>query len=82
MTLLDLVLQGLRDIQSTRYAQLASSIIIIYDHFLTLSDEINLIWRASWSVGKVLFILNRYFALASLIVNNYALFSPTLTENL
>jgi len=81
MSILDVLFQALRDIETTRYAQLASSVIIIYDHTITFGDEIYLIWGASWSLGKGLFILNRYFALSSVLVNNYALFSPSLTDS-
>ncbi|KAF4616659.1 hypothetical protein D9613_008345 [Agrocybe pediades] len=55
--LIDLLITGLRDIQVTRYAQLASSSIIVFDHLITLDEEINLIWKSSWSMGKILFLL-------------------------
>ncbi|KAG2003050.1 hypothetical protein CC2G_003683 [Coprinopsis cinerea AmutBmut pab1-1] len=61
----------LQHIEYTRYAQLASSSIIIYDHLVTFDSEVELIWKANWSKGKVLFILNRYYSLASVIFNNY-----------
>jgi len=32
-------------------------------------------------MGKVLFVINRYYTLLSVIINNYALFSPTLTDS-
>ncbi|EPQ50405.1 hypothetical protein GLOTRDRAFT_133959 [Gloeophyllum trabeum ATCC 11539] len=65
----------IREIQSTRYAELASSAIVIYDHLITLDQEIDLIWKASWTPGKVLFLTNRYYVLASVIFNNYEQFS-------
>ncbi|EPQ50395.1 hypothetical protein GLOTRDRAFT_133948 [Gloeophyllum trabeum ATCC 11539] len=34
----------------------ASSTIVIYDHLITLDQEIDLIWKASWTPGKVLFL--------------------------
>ncbi|KAJ8701312.1 hypothetical protein PTI98_000114 [Pleurotus ostreatus] len=79
---LDVYFAAVRDIQTTRYAQLASSSIIIFDHLATFSDEVELIWSSSWSIGKVLFIINRYYGLASVIMNNYGLFSPHLTDTL
>jgi len=72
--------QGLGDIQVTRYAQLTSGCIIIFDHLLTLNEEVDLIWKSAWSLGKVLFLLNRYYPLAASIFNNYALFAHTLTD--
>ncbi|EPQ50400.1 hypothetical protein GLOTRDRAFT_133953 [Gloeophyllum trabeum ATCC 11539] len=70
-----------RDIQSTRYAELASSTIVIYDHLITLDQEIDLTWKASWTPGKVLFLTNRYYVLASVIFNNYVLFTTHLSDS-
>jgi hypothetical protein len=81
MSLADVIFTGLHDIQATRFAQLASSAIIIFDHLITLDEEVELIWKSSWSMGKLLFIINRYYTLISVIINNYALFSPALTDS-
>ncbi|KAJ7050358.1 hypothetical protein C8F01DRAFT_1264234 [Mycena amicta] len=81
MALANIILTGLGDIQTIRFAQLASSAIIIFDHAITLDEEVELIWKSSWSMGKVLFIINRYYTLISVCVNNYALFSPSLSDS-
>ncbi|KAF7343876.1 hypothetical protein MSAN_01968900 [Mycena sanguinolenta] len=81
MALANLIVTGLQDIQATRFSQLASSAIIVFDHVITLDEEVELIWKSSWSMGKVLFIINRYYTLTSVIVNNYALLSPSLTDS-
>jgi len=79
--LLAFLSSAVRDIQSIRYSQLASGTVILYDHLITFGDEVELIWNTAWSPAKVLFMLNRYYILSSVIVNNYALFSPTLTDS-
>ncbi|KAL1941653.1 hypothetical protein VTO73DRAFT_7092 [Trametes versicolor] len=66
-----LLLAALPTIEKTRYAELASTVIILFDHLITLDQEINLIWRAHWGLGKVLFLINRYYALVIVIFNNY-----------
>ncbi|KAJ3544176.1 hypothetical protein NMY22_g2871 [Coprinellus aureogranulatus] len=38
---------------------------------LTFDDEVELIWKASWSMGKGLFLINRYYSIASVVFNNY-----------
>ncbi|KAJ6503889.1 hypothetical protein C8R45DRAFT_894985 [Mycena sanguinolenta] len=81
MALANLIVTGLQDIQATRFSQLASSTIIVFDHIITLDEEVELIWKSPWSMGKVLFIINRYYTLTSVIVNNYALLSPSLTDS-
>ncbi|TFK63432.1 hypothetical protein BDN72DRAFT_321713 [Pluteus cervinus] len=80
LSVLNLLETGVRDIQLTRYAALASSVIIVYDHLITIDAEVTLIWRSSWSLGKVLFIINRYYTLLSVAYYDYALFSPYLTD--
>ncbi|KAA1476597.1 hypothetical protein DENSPDRAFT_933153 [Dentipellis sp. KUC8613] len=39
---------------------LSSLVLLLYDHILTFSDEVELIWRSRWTVSKVIFLLNRY----------------------
>ncbi|TEB31061.1 hypothetical protein FA13DRAFT_478427 [Coprinellus micaceus] len=78
---LQTLLQGLHHIEVTRYTQMASTCIILYDHLLTFDDEVELIWKASWSMGKGMFLINRYHSVASVIFMNYGFFSPTLTPS-
>ncbi|KAG6373659.1 hypothetical protein JVT61DRAFT_6325 [Boletus reticuloceps] len=45
--------------------------MLLWDHVLTLPDEVELIWRAKLSIPKVLFLLNRYVVpLAMAILSN------------
>ncbi|KAI1798266.1 hypothetical protein LXA43DRAFT_1107223 [Ganoderma leucocontextum] len=62
-------------ITKIRYAELASTAIILFDHVLTLDREIELFWHAQWSLGKLLFLINRYYALCTVVFNNYVLFN-------
>jgi len=73
--------QAIGDIEAIRCAQLASSSIIVFDHVVTLDLEVDLIWRSSWSFGKVLFIINRYYTLFSAVFNNYSFFSTSLSDS-
>ncbi|KAI0929466.1 hypothetical protein AcV7_005311 [Taiwanofungus camphoratus] len=85
----------LEGINKTRYSQLASSVIILYDHLLTLDQEYKLIWE---NVSSYLIDTTRSLqfcedkcplTLKSFDVrilgdsfNNYALFSPMITDSL
>jgi len=75
------LLDGLRHIQITRYSHLAASTVIVFEHLITLDEEINLIWNSSWSLGKILFLINRYYTLAAVVFNNYSFFFPTHTDS-
>lgn len=79
--LLDIILQVYRHVEFTRYAHLASSSIIVYDHIVTLGPEVDLIWAAPWSNGKMLFILNRYYSLATVLLDLYGFFSAAITPS-
>ncbi|KAF9478558.1 hypothetical protein BDN70DRAFT_859842 [Pholiota conissans] len=70
-----------RDIQLKRYAQLAGNVIIVFDHAITLGQEVELIWGSKWTLGKVLFLMNRYYSLGAFIFNTFALFAPATDES-
>ncbi|KAJ7898548.1 hypothetical protein B0H14DRAFT_3853003 [Mycena olivaceomarginata] len=44
----------------TRYVSAAGLVIILYDHLITLDDEVEHIWSAPRTVAKTLFLLLRY----------------------
>ncbi|KDR72103.1 hypothetical protein GALMADRAFT_213537 [Galerina marginata CBS 339.88] len=52
-----------QDIQLVQFTRLSSSAIIIYDHILTFDRE-----GSEWSLTKILFLMNRYFALSCVIL--------------
>ncbi|PBK92493.1 hypothetical protein ARMGADRAFT_1063451 [Armillaria gallica] len=60
-------------IQATRYLTSAGLVVLLYDHLLTFSAEVGLIWAARWSVPKVLFLLLRYFVPSSVIIHTHLL---------
>lgn len=39
-----------------------------YEYSITLASEISLIWKSSWTIPKVLFILTRYLPFVSLMI--------------
>ncbi|EJD35257.1 hypothetical protein AURDEDRAFT_175681 [Auricularia subglabra TFB-10046 SS5] len=49
----------------------ATAALYLYDHFVTLSAEIDLVWRSKWTVGKVLFLAVRYMKWMELLVHVY-----------
>ncbi|TFK36421.1 hypothetical protein BDQ12DRAFT_737007 [Crucibulum laeve] len=52
---------------------------ILYDHFITLDQEIARMWPARMSVAKILFLLNRYLVQAMLIFNCISASQPYLS---
>ena len=41
--------------------------ILLYDHALTLDDEVRLVWVAETTLPKLLFLINRYLVPIALI---------------
>ncbi|KAL5520194.1 hypothetical protein ACEPAG_9407 [Sanghuangporus baumii] len=65
------LLNVVHDLRITNSISLASLVVLLYDTSLTLrtsSSEIEYVWKANWSYGKVLFFLNRYPVVAISIV--------------
>ncbi|KAG8880348.1 hypothetical protein FRB98_005170 [Tulasnella sp. 332] len=48
------------DIQASRYLSAAGFFILLYDHLITFSEEVELIWKGPLSLVSFLFLLNRY----------------------
>jgi len=46
----------------------AGAPLLLYDTMINFSDEVNMIWFQRWSVGKVLYILTRYWGLLDAIL--------------
>ncbi|KAI0341030.1 hypothetical protein BDW22DRAFT_317372 [Trametopsis cervina] len=55
-----------------RNAYLASACFITYEYFLQLENEYELFWKKRWTLGKCLFLWNRYYSLVFNIYNAYA----------
>ncbi|KAF8070273.1 hypothetical protein FPV67DRAFT_1008890 [Lyophyllum atratum] len=55
----------------TRYLSAAGLMLLVYDHILTISPEISLIWKSRPSFTKYVFLLNRYLVPAALLLVAY-----------
>ncbi|EAU85194.2 hypothetical protein CC1G_06210 [Coprinopsis cinerea okayama7 len=53
-----------------QYFNLASTVILFYEHAITIGEEWNSIWTQRWTISKVLYILMKYtaFVQAALIL--------------
>ncbi|KAG7448381.1 uncharacterized protein BT62DRAFT_889499 [Guyanagaster necrorhizus] len=45
----------------------ASGVIVLFDHLITIDDE-----RGHWSIGKLLFIINRYYTFLSVMCHRFS----------
>ncbi|GJJ15527.1 hypothetical protein Clacol_009805 [Clathrus columnatus] len=56
------LLQTAVHLQASKYFQVASGVILIYDHLITFGQEIEQIWTQPWTGATLLFALIRYIS--------------------
>ncbi|KAF7369013.1 hypothetical protein MVEN_00228100 [Mycena venus] len=54
------IVNGLNDLEKTRLVSAVGLVILLYDHLLSLPDEVRFIWSASRTSSKFLFLGMRY----------------------
>ncbi|KAJ7903809.1 hypothetical protein B0H14DRAFT_3421985 [Mycena olivaceomarginata] len=73
------VLDDISDTIRTNFVGFASFTILVWDHVITFSDEVEYIWKGKKGPIIYLFIFNRYFTPLGFIINLYAYLSPSWT---
>ncbi|KAH8085961.1 hypothetical protein BXZ70DRAFT_900026, partial [Cristinia sonorae] len=63
----------------TIYMGFVSFMILVWDHIITLADEVEYIWKGKKGPIVWLFFINRYLSPLGFIVNLFAYMSPTWT---
>ncbi|KAH9840607.1 uncharacterized protein C8Q71DRAFT_904709 [Rhodofomes roseus] len=53
----------------TNYCELATCMLIFFEHIVTLPDEIRFIWRRKLTMSSLIFLLNRYILFLYGLVN-------------
>ncbi|KAJ6625868.1 hypothetical protein B0H10DRAFT_2211739 [Mycena sp. CBHHK59/15] len=59
-----------QDIMITRYVNVATFVILLYDHLLSLGAEVKLIWPAKLTSAKALFLFIRYMVPCAMLIYN------------
>ncbi|KAJ6472037.1 hypothetical protein C8R45DRAFT_1013828 [Mycena sanguinolenta] len=59
---------ALQNVVITRYVSAAGFVLLLYDHLLTLDDEVEYTWNAPNSVAKITFLFLRYMVPSFLTV--------------
>ncbi|KAJ7445614.1 hypothetical protein FB451DRAFT_793294 [Mycena latifolia] len=57
---LESAIVALQNVATTRYVSVAGFVVLLYDHALTLDDEVKYVWSAPSTVAKILFLILRY----------------------
>jgi len=70
-----------RILQWTKFTTTGAT-IILFDHIITIDQEVKLIWHTRWSLGKLLFVIARYYNLFAVAFQIGVMFFPGPTEQL
>ncbi|KAF4600509.1 hypothetical protein EYR38_005138 [Pleurotus pulmonarius] len=73
-----LITHSLTLVQQSSYVQITGAAVLLYDYTLTVHDECRLVWRAPWSIGKVLFLFNRYPPFVDAGIGVYRSIAPSI----
>ncbi|KAJ7070100.1 hypothetical protein C8F01DRAFT_1364156 [Mycena amicta] len=73
------VFNDVSETMRTNFVGFASFTILVWDHIITFSDEVEYIWKGNKGPIIYLFFLNRYFTPLGFIINLYAYLSPSWT---
>ncbi|KAJ7070099.1 hypothetical protein C8F01DRAFT_1115259 [Mycena amicta] len=73
------VFEDVSETMRTNFVGFASFTILVWDHVITFSDEVEYIWKGKKGPIIYLFLLNRYFTPLGFIINLYAYLSPSWT---
>ncbi|KZT31130.1 hypothetical protein SISSUDRAFT_1068064 [Sistotremastrum suecicum HHB10207 ss-3] len=69
---LDLLFTAVRYSRIVAEVSIAGYVMLIWEYFLTLPKEVEFVWKARWSFGKILFLLNRYLVPLDLAFQLYS----------
>ncbi|TFK51893.1 hypothetical protein OE88DRAFT_1484003 [Heliocybe sulcata] len=75
------MLELVKDIRLIRLSQLTATLVALYDHLITLDQEVDLIWSKRWSLSKVLFVVNRYLGGAVLLTEAVVFLKGDMSDN-
>ncbi|KAF9461228.1 hypothetical protein BDZ94DRAFT_1264300 [Collybia nuda] len=77
---LAVVMAFVKDVQYVRICQLASMVVVLYDHAIKFPEEVDLIWRRKWSTPSILYILIRYLTATLLVLSSVVFFTPSTPQ--
>ncbi|KAF9458942.1 hypothetical protein BDZ94DRAFT_1312843 [Collybia nuda] len=71
-------------LQAGKYFQIAAFVVLIFDHLLTFSEEVERIWKRKITGAAILFLINRYITPLQFIITidafNDPIWTPTFSR--
>ncbi|KIJ51878.1 hypothetical protein M422DRAFT_65192 [Sphaerobolus stellatus SS14] len=75
------ITEGVLHLHGSLYMVLTTFIMLVYDHAITLDEEITRIWKRSLTLPSILFFINRYFTPFQALIVLVAFFTPSWSNN-
>ncbi|RDB18705.1 hypothetical protein Hypma_014732 [Hypsizygus marmoreus] len=72
---------GAQHLLAGKYFQLAAYVVLIFDHILTFSEEVERIWKRRITGAAILFLINRYLTPLQFLVIIDAFHDPIWTRS-
>ncbi|KIJ51624.1 hypothetical protein M422DRAFT_243923 [Sphaerobolus stellatus SS14] len=75
------IAEGILHLRAVSYLGVATLVMLAYDHLLTFDQEVNRIWKRTFSGASLLFLLNRYISLLQGILSIIWILTPIVSNN-
>ncbi|KIO06027.1 hypothetical protein M404DRAFT_999255 [Pisolithus tinctorius Marx 270] len=73
------LLRVVKDAQTIRFLQVALTVLLMYNHVLSLDDEIKYIWKKRISSVSVIYLVLRYFGIIYMLYSSVVLVTNTIS---
>jgi hypothetical protein len=69
-------------IERASYLAVASFTFLLYEYAITLDDEIRYFWSGPWSISRILYLINRYFPIAVMVLTLSTFFGVDMSATM
>jgi len=74
-------IQFISETKVANYVVVAFVMALLYDYLLTFGEEVEFVWQQRMSLGKILFLLNRYIPMIDLVVVMNSWTNPAVQQD-
>ncbi|KIJ51585.1 hypothetical protein M422DRAFT_243873 [Sphaerobolus stellatus SS14] len=75
------IVEGTLHLHAVAYLDVGACAMLVYDHLLTLDQEVNRIWKRPFSGASLLFLLNRYLSPLQAIIGMIWILTPIISNH-
>jgi len=72
--------QATHAVDLMKICQLVPTIVVLYDHLITIDQDVNLVWAKPWTTAKVLYLWNRHFGSLFLLTEALIIYVQPISD--